>query len=58
MSMKAPEVTASGASTPRDSERLPGEPFDPKIERRILRKLDFQVVPLLCILFLISFIDR
>ncbi|KAL1634859.1 hypothetical protein SLS58_010488 [Diplodia intermedia] len=60
MSIKAPEVVtaSSGASTPRDSERLPCEPFDPKIERRILRKLDFQVVPLLCILFLISFIDR
>ncbi|KAL1614927.1 hypothetical protein SLS54_009376 [Diplodia seriata] len=60
MSIKAPEVVtaSSGASTPRDSERLPGLPFDPKIERRILRKLDFQVVPLLCILFLISFIDR
>ncbi|KAK0653773.1 putative transporter [Lasiodiplodia hormozganensis] len=58
MSIKAPEVTASGASTPLDSERLPGDAFDPKIERRILRKLDFQVVPLLCILFLISFIDR
>ncbi|KAL0260729.1 hypothetical protein SLS55_004419 [Diplodia seriata] len=60
MSIKAPEVVtaSSGASTPRDTERLPGEPFDPKIERRILRKLDFQVVPLLCILFLISFIDR
>ncbi|OJD35965.1 vitamin h [Diplodia corticola] len=58
MSVKAPEVTASGASTPRDSERQSAEPFDPSIERRILRKLDFQVVPLLCILFLISFIDR
>ncbi|EKG16496.1 Major facilitator superfamily [Macrophomina phaseolina MS6] len=59
MSIKAPEVTASEASTPRTaSEHLPDTPFDPQIERRILRKLDFKVVPLLCILFLVSFIDR
>lgn len=59
MSIKAPEVTASEASTPTTaSEHLPGGPFDPQIERRILRKLDFKVVPLLCILFLVSFIDR
>ncbi|GME44229.1 Major facilitator superfamily [Neofusicoccum parvum] len=56
---KAPEVTASEASTPKTaSDHLPGGPFDPQIERRILRKLDFQVVPLLCVLFLVSFIDR
>ncbi|GAB7355534.1 hypothetical protein MBLNU459_g6016t1 [Dothideomycetes sp. NU459] len=31
---------------------------DPAVERRILRKLDFKVVPALCFLFFISFIDR
>lgn len=56
---KGPDVTASEASSPRvASENLPSGPYDPKIERRILRKLDFQVVPLLCVLFLVSFIDR
>jgi MFS family permease len=33
-------------------------PFDPIIEKRILRKLDFRLVPMLWILFLVSFVDR
>lgn len=32
--------------------------LDPQIEKRILRKLDFQVVPILFFLFLVSFVDR
>lgn len=40
------------------SPRQDGVPVDPALERRILRKLDFQVVPILCFLFFISFVDR
>ena len=32
--------------------------LDPKIERRILRKLDFQLIPPLWFLYVISFVDR
>lgn len=45
-------------------ESVPSSPshhhiaVDPALERRILRKLDFQVVPILCFLFFISFVDR
>ncbi|KAL9106196.1 MAG: hypothetical protein Q9227_008729 [Pyrenula ochraceoflavens] len=32
--------------------------IDPQIERRILRKIDFRLVPILWFLFLVSFVDR
>ncbi|KAL9094594.1 MAG: hypothetical protein Q9165_003153 [Trypethelium subeluteriae] len=46
-----------GAETSEEEMALPGT-IDPKIEQRILRTLDFRVVPVLWGLFLVSFIDR
>jgi hypothetical protein len=33
-------------------------PFDRAAERRLLRKLDFRILPVLWILYLVNFIDR
>jgi hypothetical protein len=53
------EVQSSeGSSTPRGSHDIALPPFDPKIEAKILRKLDFRLLPPLWFLFLISFVDR
>ncbi|KAF1351986.1 major facilitator superfamily domain-containing protein [Delphinella strobiligena] len=40
------------------SPRQDRVPIDPALERCILRKLNFQVVPILCFLFFIFFVDR
>ena len=32
--------------------------INPQIEKRVLRKIDFQLVPILWFLFLVSFVDR
>lgn len=45
-------------SSPLDSPIQGDFTIDPAIERRIIRKLDFQVVPVLCFLFFVSFVDR
>jgi len=34
------------------------ETINPEIEKRLLRKLDFKMMPILWFLFLVSFIDR
>lgn len=47
---------ASPASTKAADESL--HPIDPVIEKRILRKLDFKMMPVLWFLFLVSFVDR
>lgn len=33
-------------------------PIDPALEKKLLRKLDFRVIPILWFLFLVSFFDR
>lgn len=33
-------------------------PIDPALERKLVRKLDFRVIPILWFLFLVSFFDR
>lgn len=33
-------------------------PFDPAAEKRLLRKLDLRVLPVLWLLYLVNFIDR
>ena len=47
----------------RDSAVSPSKPtveitFEPAAERRLLRKLDFRILPVLWILYLVNFIDR
>ncbi|OCK78051.1 MFS general substrate transporter [Lepidopterella palustris CBS 459.81] len=42
----------SGSESPSEP------PIDPIIEKRLLRKLDMRVVPILWILYLVSFVDR
>ena len=32
--------------------------IDPQAEKRLLRKLDLRLIPWLCLLYLISFLDR
>lgn len=32
--------------------------IDPETEKRLLRKLDWRLIPWLCLLYLISFLDR
>jgi hypothetical protein len=32
--------------------------IDPKAEKRLVRKLDWRLIPWLCLLYLISFLDR
>ncbi|KAF2234393.1 MFS general substrate transporter [Viridothelium virens] len=54
-----PEIQAlpPGAEILEEQTAPPGT-IDPKVEQRILRTLDFRVVPILWFLFLVSFIDR
>ncbi|KAG8532642.1 uncharacterized protein KY384_002519 [Bacidia gigantensis] len=43
------------------SESLPqthNENIDPELERRVVRKMDFRIVPLVSALYILSFLDR
>jgi hypothetical protein len=44
--------------SPAGSTLEPQPPFDRAAERRLLRKLDFRVLPVLWILSLVNFLDR
>lgn len=56
---KTPTATISDQVPFRFEEAAVSTQFiDPVIEKRILRKLDFRVVPILWFLFLVSFVDR
>ncbi|KAF2650855.1 MFS general substrate transporter [Lophiostoma macrostomum CBS 122681] len=54
---KSPAAAASESHTPSD-QQLPQPPFDKAAEGRILRKLDFKVLPILWLLYLVCFVDR
>jgi hypothetical protein len=41
-----------------DPEVMPAEQIDPVIEKRVRRKLDTHIVPLLSALYLLAFLDR
>jgi hypothetical protein len=43
-------------SSPLENEL--NQQLDPAIERKIVRKLDFTLIPILWFLFLVAFIDR
>ncbi|KAF2084638.1 MFS general substrate transporter [Saccharata proteae CBS 121410] len=59
MNAKDIEIVAAISPLRADNDTTTHRPpFDPTVERRILRKLDFQFVPVLFCLFLVSFIDR
>jgi len=61
MSEKEVSEIKAGSPSPTRTPTSADEAFhvlDPQIEKRILRKLDFQVVPILFFLFLVSFVDR
>jgi hypothetical protein len=49
--------TPTPTPTPSD-QQLPQPPFDKAAEGRILRKLDFKVLPVLWVLYLVCFVDR
>jgi hypothetical protein len=52
-------ASESGTPTPTPSDQqLPQPPFDKAAEGRILRKLDFKVLPVLWVLYLVCFVDR
>jgi MFS family permease len=55
--MSDPEKSSASEHTFQDGiTALP--PFDKTAERRILRKLDFKVLPILWLLYLVCFVDR
>lgn len=43
---------------PRVVEASTGDNIDPALEKKLLRKLDWRVIPALWFLFLVSFMDR
>jgi hypothetical protein len=49
----AEEIECESYTSPRDSFVI-----DPEAERRIVRKLDWRLIPWLSLLYLISFLDR
>ncbi|KAI9692756.1 MAG: hypothetical protein M1820_009399 [Bogoriella megaspora] len=58
--MAEKSASAQATSLPESShdDSLYSVQIDPTIEKRILRRLDFRVVPVLWALFLVSFVDR
>ena len=34
------------------------EPIDPEAERKLLRKIDWMVIPFICVTYLITYIDK
>jgi hypothetical protein len=48
------EALSEGHETERDE--IPG--VDPDFEKRLLRKLDLRIVPILWLMFLLAFLDR
>ncbi|KAK5121976.1 hypothetical protein LTR85_004548 [Meristemomyces frigidus] len=52
------EVKAASSPTSSTNADEAAHTIDPRVERRILRKLDLRVVPMLWFLFLVSFVDR
>ncbi|KAF1836160.1 MFS general substrate transporter [Decorospora gaudefroyi] len=55
-SMEKGVIVQDTPVSPTDSTLEP--PFDRAAERRLLRKLDFRILPVLWILYLVNFIDR
>lgn len=51
-------VTAVSSPTRSTTVDEASPVINAEIERRVLRKLDFKVVPMLWFLFLVSFVDR
>ena len=49
--MEKPDIEA------RVAESLSND-FDPALEKKLLRKLDWRIIPALWFLFLVSFMDR
>ncbi|PVH97218.1 MFS general substrate transporter [Periconia macrospinosa] len=52
-----PPVVQSKSPVPSEAS-LPQPPFDKNAEKRILRKLDLKVLPILWLLYLVCFVDR
>ena len=53
--VSSPDVEEHEFESPAD-----GEDFyvDPVAEKKLIRKLDWKLIPWLCLLYLISFLDR
>ncbi|KAH7390921.1 major facilitator superfamily domain-containing protein [Phaeosphaeria sp. MPI-PUGE-AT-0046c] len=56
--MSDPEKSAISQYDVNHASTNPEQPFDNAAERRILRKLDIRVLPILCLLYLVCFVDR
>jgi hypothetical protein len=60
--MATTHFSEKGASVQGKSIPLPSStleyPFDRDAEKRLLRKLDFRILPVLWLLYLVNFIDR
>jgi hypothetical protein len=58
---KASHSKSISSSVPEEIEFEDGthdDFIDPEEERRLVRKLDWRLIPWLCLLYLISFLDR
>jgi MFS family permease len=55
---KGPKVLAGQTDVPHDPDLLLGPIERAKIERKLLWKLDIKLIPWLCILYLLAFLDR
>lgn len=55
--IEKPTVVDSASSVPSDTNVLQ-PPFDKEAERKLLWKLDFTVMPILWLLYLVCFVDR
>lgn len=60
MDMKEVKHQAVLASGPPEVEEghVGSCPFDPLAEKRLVRRLDWNILPLLMVIYLISFLDR
>ena len=58
VSEKIPNISTSAASSPAIATTPNVVSPDPAAEKRLLRKLDLHVVPVIAILYMIAFIDR
>lgn len=55
--LEKPPMVQSESPVPSETG-LPLPPFDKAAEKRILRKLDLKVLPILWLLYLVCFVDR
>ena len=57
--MRAPDLSLSGEILSKDGSSTLREIGEPNVnERKLLAKIDLRILPILCFLFILAFIDR